>query len=160
MKWSLSKVSSSSLHEDTGDLPEHGQHSALHFYFRSRLLELAGAVDRLTYCLPGSGPEWGQAGCDPTQISLRLCWQAGEETELGELFSARVVCFLLFRFSDPGTLVDWLLPCQLWEEPRVVCLLVFGLLFWIRRWSPLFWTWVFPIPSHLESGLQMSRPPS
>lgn len=40
----------------------------------------------------------------------------------------------------------------------MVYLVLFGLLFWIRMWSPLFWTWVFPIPSHLESELQMSRP--
>lgn len=112
MKWSPSKVSSSCLHEDTGDLPVQGQHSAMRFYFRSRLPEwLIGLVPNT---LPGSGLERGQADCDPAQISLRLCWQAGEERELGELLlSVRIVCFSLFRFLDSGTSVDQLLSCQL-----------------------------------------------
>lgn len=64
-----------------GDLPVHGQHSGARFYFRSWLLELAGAVDRLTYCLARirawMKASWQWPNPDKSKVVLTSCGREG-----------------------------------------------------------------------------------
>lgn len=135
-----------------GDVPVHGQHSAECFYFRSQLLELAGALDQLTYCLARIRAWMRASWLWPSPDKPKVVLTGWEERELGELLlSMTIACFFLFRFPHPETLVYGF--CLSINYKRNERWSVFvGLLFWTRRWSPFFWTWVFA--SHLESGFQ------
>lgn len=95
MSWSQSKVSSSSSPWRTLQISQ--CISSLQLYISISGLGcwswLEGLIG-LPTVLPGSGPEPGQAGCNPVLTSLRLCWHAGEEKELWELLlSTSKVCF-------------------------------------------------------------------
>lgn len=140
------------LPQRTPLLPACGRPSAVHFYFRSRLLELAGRVEQLTYCLARirawTRASWLWPSPDRSKVVL-TCWGREGAVRTTVLHKESLLFIQICRPRDISELASAPLIVRR-SKNGLLFLFCFGFLFGIRRWSLFFWTLFLLIQSHFE----------